>query len=215
MTLPVTEYRPLNRRQLEELRGYVALSTTIGRVALFLVGVGIVSLLSWSFARQVTPRVGQWWPLVPLAFGGWLFRVSGGWTGGPEFRRRVKEDIVGGVAAVRRVSAVDAIEIEEVEDEGPSYFILTSDGQTLYIGFQELDRHKSRGFPWTEFEIVEAPNSGTFFSLKKIGGKLQPSLVRSQLPWDEMKQIGFDKRYRVLDVEFAKLKEQARAAKSR
>lgn len=209
MTLPVTEYRPLNRRQLQELRGYVALSTTIGRTALFLVGVGLVGLLSWAFARQLIPSAGHWWSLAPLTFGAWVFRAAGRWTGGPEFRRLVKRDIAGGVAAVRRVSAVDAIEIEEAEDEGPSYFILTNQGLTLYIGFQELDRHKSRGFPWTEFEIVEAPNSGTFFSLRKTGGKLEPSAARRQLPWGELKQIGFNKRYRILDVEFTKLKEQA------
>jgi hypothetical protein len=124
----------------------------------------------------------------------------------------VQEDIAGGVAAVRRVSAMDAIGVEEVKDSGPAYFILTREGRTLYVGFQELDRYKSRGFPWTEFEFVEAPHSGTFFSIKKVGEKLKPSQVRPFLGWDEMKGIrGFDinKRYQLLDLDFAQLKHEA------
>lgn len=201
----------MTRRQRRELQGYVAVSTTLGRALLFLAGVGVVGLLSWSIARRVPVVLGgAWWPLAPLLVGAWLLRASGKWTGGPEFRRRVREDIAGGVVAVRRVSAVEAIEVEEAEDEGPAYFVLTRDGQTLYLAFQELSRYKSRGFPWTEFEFIESPRCGTFFSIRKVGERLRPSQVRPPLERDEIERFGgFNERYRLLDVEFAELKKAA------
>lgn len=72
MTLPVTEYRPLNRRQRQELRGYVALSTSVFRALLFLVGVAIVGFLSRAAQTAIAHGVpavesGPWWLVPPLA----------------------------------------------------------------------------------------------------------------------------------------------------
>lgn len=208
MTLPITEYRPLNRHQRKELQGYVATSTTLFRGALFLLAVGGTGLVSRSLARQLPSIPDGSWLLAPIGVGLLLLRSSGNWTGGADFRRKVRQDLAGGVAAVRRVSAVEAIEVEEAEDEGPAYFILTRDGQTLHVAFQDLARYKSRGFPWTEFEFIESPQSNTFFSIKKIGEKLEPSQVLPSLNWRDMKRLGgFNKHYQVLDIAFEKLKE--------
>lgn len=211
--MPVTEYRPLNRRQREELEGYVATSTAMGRAVLFVFGVAIVGLVSRTVQATIAVWVpaltgGPWWLVPPLAAAVWLFHVARRWTGGREFREGVRKDIAGAVVAVRRISAVDAIEVQEAEDEGPAYFILTSDGQTLLVAFQELSRYRSRGFPWTEFELVEAPHSRTFFAIKKLGERLKPSSTRPPFTWEEVKAFGFDKYYQVLDLEFSRLKDQ-------
>jgi len=95
-----------------------------------------------------------------------------------------------------------------VAHQGPAYFILTSDGRTLLVAFQDLSRYKSRGFPWTEFEIIEAPRSGIFFAIKKVGEKLKPSHTRPPFSWEEHKRLGFNTYYQLLDLEFSKLKEQ-------
>lgn len=207
--LPVTELRPMTTRQRRELQGYVARSIALVRALLFLAAVAVVGTVSASLAWQLPAlRAGPWWLLPTLGFGAWLFRVSGRWTGGTEFRRQVRRDLADGVVAVRRVRAVDAIEVEEAEDEGPAYFIQTEDDRTLYLAFQELARSKSRGFPWTEFELIEAPHSGVFFSIRKVGEKLVPSRVRAPLTREEARKLGgFDERYRVLDVDFSSLKQ--------
>lgn len=210
MTLPITEYRPMNRHQRKELQGYVATSTTLFRGALFILSVGVTGLASRSVAYRFPLIQEGLWLLAPIIVGVLLLRSSRNWTGGPDFRRKVRQDLAGGVAAVRRVCAVDAIEVEEAEDEGPAYFILTRDGQTLHVAFQELARYKSRGFPWTEFEFIEAPQSRTFFSIKKLGEKLEPSQIQPPHNWSDVKQPGgFNKHYQVLDIEFEKLKERS------
>ena len=200
----------MDRHQRKELQGYVAPSTTLFRGALFILAVGVTGLVSRSVAHRVPLIQEGLWLLAPIAVGLLLLRSSRNWTGGPDFRRKVRQDLAGGLAAVRRVSAVDAIEIEEAEDEGPGYFILTRDGQTLHVAFQDLARYKSRGFPWTEFEFIEAPHSNTFFSIKKIGEKLEPSQVQPPHNWGDLKRLGgFNKHYMVLDIEFEKLKERS------
>ena len=210
MTLPITEYRPMDRHQRKELQGYVSTSAMLFRAALFVLAVGLTGLVSRSVAHELSLIQEGFWLLAPIVVGLLLLHSSRNWTGGPDFRRKIRQDLAGGVAAVRRVSAVDAIEVEEAEDEGPAYFILTRDGQTLHVAFRELARYKSRGFPWTEFEFIEAPQSNTFFSIKKVGETLEPSQVQPPLNWSEMKRLGgFNKHYQVLDIEFEKLKERS------
>jgi hypothetical protein len=104
-----------------------------------------------------------------------------------------------------------AIEVEEGQEEGPSFFILTSDGRTMIFAGQYLDRYKGKGFPWKEFEILEAPESGIFFGLVPCGEPLRPSLRRSPFSDDELKRFGADK-YAILDVPFEALKREFRAA---
>ena len=81
--------------------------------------------------------------------------------------------------------------------------------RTLYVGFQELDRYKRRGFPWTEFEIVEASHSRVFFMIKRVGDRLTPSVARPPLPWKELTTLcDLNKPYQFVDVDFASLKEE-------
>ncbi len=53
--------------------------------------------------------------------------------------------------AAHRIDAVEAIEVDEQEDEGPSFFIKTVDGQVILFTGQYLNRLKARGFPWKPF----------------------------------------------------------------
>ena len=106
----------------------------------------------------------------------------------------------GGVAAVHRIRAMDAIEIEEQGDSGPAYLVKTDDGARLAFVGQYLERYRAKGFPWTEFEILEAPRSKLFFGLVKIGARLPPSAKRAPLGWDEYQRLAMGNgNYRVLD----------------
>jgi hypothetical protein len=208
-----TELRPLSRKETAELRGYVAIGIGLFRVVLFLAAVALAGLLLRALQR-LFPVLGDypWWA-VPTGLGAWaLYRASSRWTGGRDFRARVRRDLAGGSLAVRKVQALDAIEVEEQEDEGPSYFILTQDGRTILFSGQYLDRYRGKGFPWTSFEILEAPESGVFFGLRSLGERLAPSR-RPPFGWEERKALGsFNRNYQVVDVDFPSLKREAAPA---
>lgn len=195
-----TSYRPLTRKQRAELEGYVAWSTSLFRTGLFLV---MLATASWIMRRFLGY---PWWVAATAALGVVFFMIGRKGTGGRALRRKIRADLANGVAAVHRVVAVDAIEVEQAEDEGPGYFILTSDGRTMLFAGQYLERDKGRGFPWKEFEIVEAAESEVFFGLKPCGERLVPSLVRKPFTWEEQKKFSNAVRYYgFIDAPFADL----------
>jgi hypothetical protein len=205
-------FRPLLKRERDDLQGYVAWSTALFRAVLFVVAVALVGWLlraAHALSAKLTAAFAHpaWW-VVPLTlFSVALYKLSGRPTGGRAFRSKVRADLKRGEAARQRIVAVDAIEIEEQEDEGPGFFILTDDGSTMLFAGQYLDRLKTRGFPWRAFDIVEAPESNVFFRIVAAGTRLEPSGRRPPLTWEEAKTFGaLNKKYRVLNVPFESLR---------
>ena len=207
------DLRPLSRTQREELKGYIHWSTQLFRLFLFIVAMGIVSLLAklaHAAFLTIVPSAGHdaWWLVPTFLVSVGLFVLSGRWTGGGHFRRAVRTDLAEGVVKAQRIAAVDAISVPEGEDEGPTYFIHTDDGKTLLLWGQYLETYQRRGFPWTEFEIVEAPHSRVFFGLVRIGDQLQPTLRPSPLSWEECKRYGdINAEFQFIDAPFETLKE--------
>jgi hypothetical protein len=208
--------RRLTKRQQADLRGYVATGTAIFRAAAFLAAVAVVGLILRGLYRLVTtpatPSLVQqaWWGVPTLGFAAWLYRRAGGWTGGRAFRQKVRADLRGGVAVGRRVTAVDAIEIEEQEDEGPTFFLRTDDGRTMFFAGQYLERYQRKGFPWKAFDIFEAPESGLLMDIDAADERLVPSMRRGPLSWEHTKRLGLlRKRYGVIDVDFESLRSMA------
>lgn len=210
------EYRPLSKRQAAELRGYVAAGTAAFRAALFVAVVCVAALA----LRAILGRAASVWPVLshpagwiaPTGLLAWLlYRRSSRWTGGPAFRGQVRRDLAGGRLAFRRIEAVDAVEFEEAGDSGPCFVILTSSGQTLLFDGQNLETYVRKGFPWTTFEIREAPESGVFFGLRRVGERLVPSACVPALSFAERKALGsFNRSYQVVDVDFPALKQRDR-----
>jgi len=205
-------YRPLTRRQRADLSGYVSPWIALFRAGLFVVAVAIVGFLLRAVHRAIVddPRsvFGEaWWAIPTLAFAVALYRRAGRWTGGGATRQLIRADLKRGDVAVRRIVATDAIEVEEREDEGPAFFILTGDGTTMLFAGQYLYRLKRKGFPWTAFDIIEAPESKIFFDITPSGDRLRPSATRGPFTWDEMKSFGTNEKanYRTVDVDFGAL----------
>ena len=205
-------FEPFTKKQRDELKGYVAWSITLFRAAIFAAAVSFVgwllSLAHSSVSRRY-PAVGHdaWWIVPVVGFALALYVRAGRWTGGRALRAAVSRDLEKGQASIRRVVAIDAIEIEEQEDEGPAYFILTDDRTTMLFAGQYLARLKSKGFPWKGFDIREAPHSKTFFGITPAGDRLTPSARRPPLTWEEARTFGvFKGNYRIVDVEFESLK---------
>jgi hypothetical protein len=179
------------------------------RAGLFVAAVAIVGFVLRAVYRAIvgdpTSVAGDvWWAIPTLAFAVFLYRRAGRWTGGGATRQRIRADLKRGEVAVQRIVATDAIEVEEQEDEGPAFFILTGDGTTMLFAGQYLDRLKRKGFPWTAFDIVEAPESKIFFDITSAGDRLRPSATRPPFTWDEMKSFGTNEKgnYRTVDMDF-------------
>jgi len=183
----------MTAREVDELRGLVSPSTTALRVGSFLVAVLVVGWLTRGAQGLVLGGTDGGLPLwlVPtLPFAVFLYARAGRWTGGPELRRKVRLDLERGQMAQHRMRVDDALEAPEVEDEGPVFFVTDDSGATYFFAGQEMARYKDRGFPWREFEIVEAPESGRFFRLKPLGEALSNVEVRAPLTFEEARTLG-------------------------
>jgi len=168
-------------------------------------GLVIAKVLHFLVERTVPEAHFVWWLLPSLLAVACIYILSGNWTGGRGFRQQVKTDLAGGAVAVHRIDAVDAIEVEEHEDEGPSYFLRTTGGLTILFSGQYLDSYKRKGFPWKSFEMIEAPKSKVFFGLKELADRLKPSFIRQPFTSDELKQFRC-KKYVILKNDFESLK---------
>ncbi len=73
-----------------------------------------------------------------------LYWRSRRWTGGRDLRARIRRDLKSNTAAVHVLSVVDAIKVEEAEDEGPTFFLKLETGETVVMAGQFLDRFVSR-----------------------------------------------------------------------
>jgi hypothetical protein len=210
-----TSSRPLTKRQRSELIGYLAPGVTLFRAVLFLCVVVALGWLLRAIQTRVVPLDSPlahdaWWIVPTLAFATWLYLISKRWTGGHAFRRKVRSDLQRGTAAVHRISVVDAVEVHEQEDEGPTYFILTEEGRVMFFAGQYLDKYRRKGFPWRTFEIVETPDSRIFLDLEAAGEPVEPSSRREPLSWEETKRLGIVKaKYGTLEVDFASVKDPA------
>jgi hypothetical protein len=127
------------------------------------------------------------------------------WTGRKD-RNQMRADLACSSVEVLTITAVDAIKVEEAEDEGSTYFLKMENGLTLAMSGQYLYPYERRGFPWTVFEIREAAHSRHFFSLKQVGERLKPNIVRGPLPWRCVNSLGLlSARWKVIDVPFEEL----------
>lgn len=81
--------------------------------------------------------------------------------------------------------------------------LLREDSQTVAIGGRFLDRFVGRGFPWRQFEIREAAESGLFLGLEGRGERVEPSRVTPPLGMATARELGLASvRWKVLPVAF-------------
>jgi hypothetical protein len=197
---------PLTKRERAELAGYVSGSTVAGRAILFALAVGAVAGLAFRIQRWFSLDQ-PYWLLPPIVAGLALWRRARRWTGGRDLRARIRRDLESNTAAVHVLSVVDAIQVEEAEDEGSTFFLKLDSGETVAIGGQFLDRFVSRGFPWRQFEIREAAESGLFLGLEGRGERVAPSLVKPPLSLATVRELGIaSARWRVLPIAFEELR---------
>ena len=205
-------HRKLSKAERDELEGIVAVSTQIGRAVLFIAAVIIMAGL-FRLAQTFFPIEAPAW-LLPTALVAYLlYRRAGRWTGGPDLRRRVREDLEANEVRELIVRPVEVTEYEEEEDEGPSYVMRTDDGQWLLLSGQDMARCKLDGFPWSEFSVIEAPRSGFFFGLGKRGDSIPVHKTLPQIPYEVARDLGaFERTMVILDEPALRLLAAARAS---
>jgi hypothetical protein len=135
-----------------------------------------------------------------------IFVRSKKWTGGPDLRRKIRQDLEAGVSRTTIIEPAIVTEIEEQEDEGPSYIVVTKERESVLLTGQWLVRLKMRKFPWSKFEVSEAPMSGRFFGVYNRGVPFPVSQKRGPLSFEHAKALGcFHSNYIVLDDDAKKL----------
>lgn len=160
---------PLTRRERRELARYGSPWVTGARRVLFALVVGGVALVGW----RIQQRLGfayPVWPLPPALVAVWLYRRAAAWTGGPTWRALLIADLRGGMAQVCTLRVVEARVFDELEDEGHVVLVRTDADETYVFVGQHLARAVARGFPWSQFDIREAPQSRLLLGLRRRGG---------------------------------------------
>ena len=188
----------LTKKQREELKGYVSFFAYLGRAILFLSAVFIIEAVFQTLQKLIYDPYPFWvGPTILAAL--FIFSYSKKWTGGAKLRRNIRRDLYEGKVQGLIINPSYITEVEEGEDEGPSYIIETTCGQHILFTGQYLDRLKAKGFPWTKFEITEAPYSKLFFNLKKLGKSMKANSTRVPFSYKLARKLGcFDNDYIVL-----------------
>jgi hypothetical protein len=111
--------------------------------------------------------------LVATAVGALVYRrvTRPGWRSAGAGLARA--DLAGGVAEVVRYRARAALHVEELEDEGPSYFLELVDGGVLFLCGQYLyDGVENGSFPCEQMVISRGPQTRLLLDFACAGPKV-------------------------------------------
>lgn len=189
----------MSGKQRRELEALVTPSTQILRAALFFAFVALVGGCLRRVQQEVIDAP-PLWIVMTAVIALVVYLRSGRWTGGPALRRRIREDLDTGIVRSTIIEPDSVTEIEEQEDEGPGFVIETRGGETVLLTGQELEPLKRRRFPWSRFEILDAPCSGHHFGIRKIGEPVPVDRTIAPLTYQQAKSLGvFARSFIVLD----------------
>ena len=103
--------------------------------------------------------------------------------------RDLRDDIRRGEAEVRQYTAVEAIRVEEAEDEGTGFFMRLRDGNILFLCGQHFYELEDQGrFPSDRFEYALAPTSQWSLGFESTGDYLPVSYSRSAFSLKDMRR---------------------------
>ncbi len=168
-TRPLT---PEERRILERMRtarpqggaGFAAFLAFIVTLGVLL----IVSPADWQVGvRSLAPVV------VALAAAAVVYARMRRSRTASDWQSRIARDLEYGVARVVTYRVSDALQVEESEDEGSSYYLRLDDGRVAFLSGQYLYDAEGEGtFPNTLVTVVRAPATDVVFDLRCEGRPL-------------------------------------------
>jgi hypothetical protein len=131
-------------------------------------------------------------------------------------RAAYRRDLTTPEVEVLHCTATDAVKVEEVEDEGPGFFLQVEDSQLLYLQGQYLyELEEKRLFPSSIFEITRARYSGLVLGISCLGDPISP---RTRGPFTDDEYIPaagelLTARLNSLDADLRRLKANIRKKK--
>jgi hypothetical protein len=132
-------------------------------------------------------------PFLPVLFataGAWvLYQMLIFFRGEQNQKRLLRADLREGSVEVRQYTAVDAVRVEEAEDEGTGFFVKLTDGRILFLVGQYLyEREEDKAFPCDRFQYTTTPHSRWFLDFECMGQYFPPSYSRRAFPRSEWKR---------------------------
>jgi hypothetical protein len=119
--------------------------------------------------------------------------------------RNVSRDLAEGNARITTFQVVDAIRVEEAEDEGSQYYLKLEDGRVAFLAGQYLyELEEDGGFPTRVVTVTRAPHSAVVFDVASTGAPLTPSATRPPFSEAEYRR-GVPADGELLDADFASL----------
>ena len=124
-------------------------------------------------------------------------------------RAATRRDLDQGLVDDLQVQIVEALVVEEQEDEGPGYYLKLADGQVLFLQGQYLMDAEEEGFPRARLSMAHARESRTLLDLRCDG---PPVPVAGRLPAFSVEDWKADRvppDGALLDIDFEALKQRA------
>ncbi len=165
---------------------FAALGEAAAAAALFILVLSIPILFGakyLSFVRTIEPA------LFAVAAAVVAWQVLGMFRHDRQGAAILRGELGDGCAEVHRYRAIEAIRVQEREDEGTGFLLKLEDGRTLFLAgqlFYELE--EERRFPCREFEVDWTPRSRWRLDLRCIGEYLPPSAARAAFPKEAWKR---------------------------
>jgi hypothetical protein len=152
-------------------------------------------------------------PVLPVLFttaAAWvLYQTVTFFRGERAQSRLLRADLREGSGEVRQYTAVDAVRVEEAEDEGTGFFVKLTDGRILFLvgqHFYELEEDKA--FPCDRFEYTRTPHSRWLLDFECTGNYFPPSYSRPAFPRSDWKRGNVPRDGEVFVGDFDVLKSQ-------
>jgi hypothetical protein len=170
-------------------------------------GLLILSPASWLVGvRSLAPVV------IALAVAALVHRRMQRSTRELEWQARIARDLEAGVMRVVTYRVLEALSVEEVEDEGSSYYLRLDDGRVAFLSGQYLYEPEEAGtFPSTVVTVARTPHTDVVFDLRAEGTPLGraprlPPFTQLEYDGDRVPADGA-----LVDVDFAALRRRAEA----
>jgi hypothetical protein len=160
-------------------------------------GIWLVSLFAAAgLIRKSAPEARVWYILILL-----LICVSGAYL---YYRKQSRDAHEGALGEMRahyaadlqaqqleewRVHIIDALQVEEFDDEGSQFYLELEDGRVLFVMGQYLwdfeDDDENPLFPNRELLITRLPYAGDIFDMTCLGEHFPPSATRPRFTQEE------------------------------
>ena len=166
-------------------------------------GVGLILLpASWETgAPSLVPIA-----VAALASGSVYVRMRRSQRESP-YLRNMSRDLAEGIARLTTYQVVDAIRVEEAEDEGSQYYLKLVDGRIVFLAGQYLYELEENGsFPSRVVTVTRAPHTAVVLDAASEGAAFAPSGTRPPFGQEDYRRGGVPEDGALVDVDFEALK---------